>query len=114
MPSIHGAFAAWCVVLVSGLFEIAFAVSMKLSDHFTRPLPAAISVVSGAASVWLLSLTLAVLPLGTAYAVWSGIGVAGSTLVGIGWFGEASSLARLACIALVAAGIVGLQLQGAS
>lgn len=114
MPPITHTATAWLVVLASGLLEIAFSVSMKLSDGYTRPLPSAVSVVAAILSVWLLSLTLKVIPLGTAYAVWAGIGVAGTAVAGILFFHEQADLARLTCIALVVAGIAGLQLQASA
>jgi quaternary ammonium compound-resistance protein SugE len=103
---------AWLVILASGLLEIAFSVSMKLSEGYTRPLPSAISVAAAVLSVWLMSLTLELIPVGTAYAVWAGIGAAGTAVVGMLLFQEPADAARLACIALVVAGIVGLQLLG--
>ncbi|WP_298827271.1 multidrug efflux SMR transporter [uncultured Piscinibacter sp.] len=103
--------SAWLVILASGLLEIAFSVSMKLSDSYTRPVPSLISVLTAILSVWLMSLTLKVIPVGTAYAVWAGIGAAGTALVGVLFFQEPASLARIGCIGLVVAGIVGLQLQ---
>ncbi|MEJ6000177.1 DMT family transporter [Paucibacter soli] len=84
---------------------------MKLSDSFTRPLPSVISVVAAILSVWLMSLTLRILPVGTGYAVWAGIGAAGTAVVGMLFFQEPANLARIACIGMVVAGIVGLQLQ---
>jgi quaternary ammonium compound-resistance protein SugE len=104
--------SAWAVVLLSGALEVVFSVAMKLSDGYTRPTA---SVVSGAAailSVWLMSLTLKALPLGTAYAVWAGFGAAGTAVVGMVWFSEPADLARIGCIGAVVAGIVGLQWLG--
>ena len=106
--------SAWLVILASGLLEIAFSVSMKLSDSFTRMVPSALSVVAAILSVWLMSLTLRVVPVGTAYAVWAGIGAAGTAIVGMLFFQEPANLARIGCIGLVVAGIVGLQLQAAA
>ncbi len=103
--------SAWFVILASGLLEIAFSVSMKLSDSFTRLVPSVLSVVAAILSVWLMSLTLKVIPVGTAYAVWAGIGAAGTAVAGMLFFQEPANLARIACIGLVVAGIVGLQLQ---
>lgn len=101
--------AAWSLVLVSGVLEVVFSVTMKWSDGYTRPAMSVMSVGAAVLSVWLMSLTLRLLPLGTAYAVWAGIGAAGTAVVGVLWLGEPASLARLACIALIVAGIVGLQ-----
>ncbi|MBN3745177.1 multidrug efflux SMR transporter [Burkholderia sp. Se-20373] len=103
--------AAWSIVVASGLLEVVFSVTMKLSDSYSKALPGGISIVAAVLSVWLMSLTLKILPLGDAYAVWAGIGAAGTALVGIVWFHEPVLLGRLFCIALVVVGIVGLQLQ---
>lgn len=110
MLSVSSFFTAWIVVMVSGALEVVFSVSMKLSDSYTKLLPSAVSVLSAVASVWLMSFTLKVLPLGTAYAGWAGVGAAGTALVGILWFNEVASLGRLVCLGAVIAGIVGLQL----
>ncbi|MBK6715852.1 MAG: multidrug efflux SMR transporter [Burkholderiales bacterium] len=109
MTAISHPTTAWFVVLVSGLLEVIFSVGMKLSEGYSRPLPSLISVAAAILSVWLMSLTLKVIPLGTAYAIWAGIGAAGTALAGMLYFQEPASPARLACIALVVAGIVGLQ-----
>ena len=101
---------AWIILLAAGLFEIAWAVCLKASRGFTRPWPSAGVVVFMAASVALLGLALRNLPLGTAYAVWTGIGAAGTVLLGMAWFGESADPSRLACIALILAGIAGLKL----
>ena len=111
MPAITNATSAWLVILASGLLEIAFSVSMKLAESFTRLVPSVVSVAAAILSVWLMSLTLRVIPVGTAYAVWAGIGAAGTAVVGMLLFQEPATLARIACIGLVVAGIVGLQLQ---
>lgn len=111
MFSISTPISAWLVVCLSGALEIVFSVAMQFSDAYTRLLPSLLSIAAGVLSVWLMSTTLRVLPLGTAYAVWAGIGTAGTALVGIVWFGEPASLGRLACMSAVIAGIVGLQLQ---
>lgn len=111
MPSINTPLSAWLVVCLSGLLEIVFSVSMQFSDAYTRLLPSLLSIAAALLSVWLMSTTLRVLPLGTAYAVWAGIGAAGTALVGIVWLGEPASFGRLACIGAVIAGIVGLQMQ---
>lgn len=103
--------SAWLIVLASGFLEIVFALAMKLSETFTKPIPSGISIVAGIFSVWLMSLTLKVIPVGTAYAVWAGIGAAGTAVVGMMLFQEPVTLARIGCIGLVIAGIVGLQLQ---
>lgn len=111
MPAVSSPALAWTLIGISGLLEIAFATSVQLSSGFTRPLPAAASLVFGGLSVYLMSLTLAVIPIGTAYAVWGGIGAVGTVLIGLLAFGESASPVRLLCIGLIVAGIVGLQWQ---
>jgi quaternary ammonium compound-resistance protein SugE len=101
---------AWILLLVAGLLEVGWAVGLKASDGFTRPLPSLLTVLSMAASVGLLGLALRTLPVGTAYAVWTGIGTVGTALLGIALFGEPATAARLACIGLVVLGILGLKL----
>ena len=101
---------AWCLLMVSGLLDVAWAVSMKFSDGYTRPAWSLASLVALAAFVWLLGRALQVLPLGNAYAVWTGVGAVGSVLMGVWLFGEAITAARLGFIALIAVGIVGLKL----
>ncbi|MCA6215999.1 multidrug efflux SMR transporter [Ideonella sp. B7] len=100
---------AWTLILVSGLLEVAFSTSVQLSHGFTRLLPASAALLFGGLSVYLMSLTLQVIPIGTAYAVWGGIGAVGTVLVGLLAFGETLSLLRIGCIALIVLGIVGLQ-----
>ena len=114
MPAITHTTTAWLIILVSGLLEIVFSVSMKLSDNYSKPLPAVISIGAAILSVWLMSLTLKAIPFGTAYAVWAGIGAAGTVVVGMLMFQEPATFSRLGCIGLVVAGIVGLQLQAAA
>jgi quaternary ammonium compound-resistance protein SugE len=101
---------AWCLLIVSGLLDVAWAVSMKFSDGYTRPAWSLASLAALAAFVWLLGRALQVLPLGNAYAVWTGVGAVGSVLMGVWLFGEAITMARLGFIALIAVGIVGLKL----
>jgi quaternary ammonium compound-resistance protein SugE len=101
---------AWILLLVAGLFEIGWAIGLKYTDGFTRPLPSLLTGLSMVVSVVLLSLALRTLPVGTAYAVWTGIGTVGTALLGIALFGEPATAARLACIGLIVAGILGLKL----
>lgn len=101
---------AWVLVLVAGLFETAFAVSLKLSDGFRDLRWTAAFVVFAVLSFTLLSTALRSLPVGTAYAVWVGIGAVGTAVVGILWLGESSAVLRLLSIALILAGVVGLRL----
>jgi quaternary ammonium compound-resistance protein SugE len=101
---------AWLVLLAAGLLEIGWAVGLKYTEGFTRPLPTVLTVLSMIASLALLGLALRSLPLGTAYAVWTGIGTIGTALLGIALFGEAATVLRLACIGLIVMGIIGLKL----
>lgn len=101
---------AWVVLIIAGLFEIGWAVGMKYSAGFTRLWPSVWTVVAMILSVGLLYWAVQRLPLGTAYAVWTGIGAAGTALLGIWLFQESTSLLRLACIMLVVLGVIGLKL----
>jgi len=101
---------AWVLLFLAGLLEVAWAVGLKYTDGFTRPLPTAATLVAMIASVILLALAVRTLPLGTAYAVWTGIGTAGAVLLGIVLFQEPATLARLFFVGLIVAGIVGLKL----
>lgn len=101
---------AWVVLFVAGLFEVGWAVGLKYTEGFTRFWPTVGSGVSMLVSLGLLGVALRTLPLGTAYAVWTGIGSVGTVLLGILLFGESSSALRLACVGLILAGIVGLKL----
>jgi quaternary ammonium compound-resistance protein SugE len=101
---------AWLFLTLAGLSEIGWAVGLKYTAGFTRPLPTVLTVASMIASLGLLGLSLKTLPLGTAYAVWTGVGTLGTAILGIVLFGEVASAPRLACIGLIAAGIVGLKL----
>jgi len=101
---------AWALVGVAGILEIAFALCMKASEGFTRPAPALLTAVAGLSSVILLSLALRTLPVGTGYAVWTGIGAAGTAILGMVLLGDAASLARITCLALIFVGVIGLKL----
>jgi quaternary ammonium compound-resistance protein SugE len=101
---------AWLFLLVAGLFEIVWAVAMKYSAGWTRPWPSVVTIAGMIASVYFLAVALRTIPLGTGYAVWTGIGAVGTAILGIVLFSESLSPARLACIALIVAGIVGLKL----
>lgn len=102
--------AAWGLILVSGLLEVAFALATQASSGFTKAVPATLAMAAGGLSVYLMSLTLNVIPIGTAYAVWGGIGAVGTAAVGLAFLGEPASPIRLLCMALVIAGVIGLQL----
>lgn len=100
---------AWLLLVVAGLFETAFAVALKQSNGFSRLVPTVLFVVFALISFGLLSLAMRSLPVGTAYAVWTGIGAAGTVLVGILFLGESTQVARLVSITLIVAGVVGLR-----
>jgi len=101
---------SWIVLVVAGLFEIAWAASMKRTDGFTRLVPSLVTLALMGVSVYLLSLAMRDLPTGTSYAIWVGIGAAGTALVGIAFLGEPRSALRLASIALIVLGVIGLRL----
>ncbi len=101
---------AWGLLLLAGLFEVAWAVGLKYTEGFTKPVPTVLTIAAMAASLGLLGLALRHLPLGTAYAVWTGVGTLGTVVLGIWLFGESADALRLACIGLIVAGIVGLKL----
>jgi quaternary ammonium compound-resistance protein SugE len=101
---------SWLILLVAGLCEIGWAVGLKYADGFSRLLPSVVTVLAMAMSVVLLGIALRTLPLGTAYAVWTGIGTVGTALLGIWLFGDAATAARLLCIGLIVVGIAGLKL----
>jgi len=101
---------AWFILFLAGVLEIGWAVGLKYTEGFTRPFPTALTLASMAASVGLLGLALKSLPLGTAYAVWTGIGTVGTAIFGILLFGDPADAGRLACIALIVAGILGLKM----
>jgi quaternary ammonium compound-resistance protein SugE len=101
---------AWIYLTVAGLFEIAWAIGLKYTDGFTRLLPSLWTLASMILSIVLLGLALRTLPVGTAYAVWTGIGAVGTAALGIYLFAEPATVARLLCIGLILSGIVGLKL----
>jgi quaternary ammonium compound-resistance protein SugE len=105
---------AWFLLGIAGLLEIAFALSMKSSAGFTRWGPGLLTVVTGVASVFLLSLSLRTLPVGTGYAVWTGIGTAGTAILGIAVLGDSAAPMRVFCIALILAGTIGLKMVSES
>lgn len=105
---------AWVLLGIAGIVEIAFAFGMKASAGFTKPMPALLTVVTGLSSVYLLSLALRTLPVGSAYAVWTGIGAAGTAILGIAVMGESAAPIRIICIALIMTGVIGLKLAEGS
>ena len=101
---------AWIVLFLAGLFEVGWAVGLKYTVGFTRLAPSALTIAAMVGSLWLLAVALKSLPLGTAYAVWTGIGTVGTAVLGIVLFGESTDGVRLACIGLIVVGILGLRL----
>lgn len=101
---------AWIYLGIAGLLEIVWAYAMKLSEGFSRPLPTAITLVGMVASVWFLSLSMKVLPLGTAYVIWTGIGAIGAFVLGIAVLGESVDLLRLVAAVLIVSGLVLMKL----
>ena len=103
---------AWTFLLIAALLEIGWATGLKYTEGFTKPWPTTLVVIALTASMILLATAARTLPIGTAYAVWTGIGTAGTALLGMWLFGESASPLRIACIGLIIAGVLGLQLAG--
>jgi quaternary ammonium compound-resistance protein SugE len=101
---------AWVVLVIAGLFEVVWAIGLKYTEGFTRVWPTVGTVAAMVASVGLLGLAMRSLPVGTAYAVWTGIGAVGTVTLGMLLFSEPATAGRLACVGLILAGIVGLKL----
>ena len=102
---------AWICLLIAAVFEVIWAVGMKFTLGLTRFWPSVFTVLASIVSFVLLAQATKTLPLGTSYAIWTGIGAAGTAALGILWFGESASIARLVCIALIVIGVVGLKLN---
>lgn len=100
---------AWGLLVLAGLFETAWAVGLKYTEGFTRLWPSVATLAAIAVSMGLLGIAAKQLPIGTAYAVWTGIGAVGTVIVGVWLFGEPASLLRLGCLALIVAGVLGLK-----
>ena len=100
---------AWTILIIAGLFEVGWAIGLKYTEGFTRLWPSVWTAAAMIISVYLLAVALKSIPVGTGYAVWTGVGAVGTALLGIILFGEPANAARLACIALIVAGIVGLK-----
>jgi quaternary ammonium compound-resistance protein SugE len=101
---------AWAILVVAGLTEIGWAVGLKYTEGFTRLWPSVWTAAAMVVSLYLLALAAKSLPIGTAYAVWVGIGAAGTAILGMVLFGESRELLRLACVGLIIAGVIGLRL----
>lgn len=102
---------AWILLILAGLAEVVWAVGLKYTEGFTKVVPSVVTIAFMVISVWLLAVALRTIPLGTGYAVWVGIGAVGTAIAGMILFGESKSVARLVCILLIVAGIVGLKLS---
>ncbi|WP_259753554.1 quaternary ammonium compound efflux SMR transporter SugE [Pseudomonas sp. GCEP-101] len=102
---------SWIILFIAGLFEVAWAVGLKYTEGFTRPIPTALTVLAIITSMGLLGLAMRNLPLGTAYAIWTGVGAVGTVIVGIVLFGESMAPVRLLSVALILCGLVGLKLS---
>lgn len=102
---------SWIILFFAGLFEVGWAVGLKYTDGFSRPLPTLLTVGAMVISLGLLGLAMKELPLGTAYAIWTGVGAVGTVIAGIILFGESMALVRLASVALIVTGLVGLKVS---
>lgn len=102
---------AWIMLAAAGALEIVWAIGLKYADGFTKPVPSAITITAMVISMWLLAQAARTLPIGTAYAIWTGIGAVGAALLGMMLFSESANAVRLACIALIVVGIIGLKLS---
>ena len=102
---------AWIILVLAGLFEVVWAVGLKYTEGFTRLVPSAVTLIGMLISFWLLSLAMKTLPLGTAYAIWVGIGAIGAFIAGLVLFHEAASPMRVISVLLIAAGLIGLKLS---
>jgi quaternary ammonium compound-resistance protein SugE len=103
---------AWLILFVAGLFETAWAIGLKYSNGFTKLWPSVFTAVCMAISIWLLSISLKTLPVGSAYAVWTGIGAVGTAILGIILFSESRDVLKILFILMIVAGIVGLRIFG--
>lgn len=101
---------AWITLFIAGVFEVGWAIGLKYTEGFTRVVPTIATVLSMVISLGLLGVALKSLPVGTAYAVWTGVGTVGTAILGMALFGESTAALRLACIGLIVAGIIGLKL----
>ena len=102
---------SWIILFFAGLFEVGWAVGLKYTEGFSKPLPTVLTALAMLVSLGLLGMAMKHLPLGTAYAVWTGVGAVGTVIAGIVLFGESMALLRLASVALIVCGLVGLKLS---
>ena len=101
---------AWFSLIVAGCLEVVWALGIKYTEGFTKPVASTVTIAAMAASVWLLAIAIKTIPVGTGYAVWVGIGAVGAAIGGMILFGESKSAARIVCILLIVAGVIGLKL----
>ncbi|MET0063372.1 MAG: quaternary ammonium compound efflux SMR transporter SugE [Candidatus Thiodiazotropha endolucinida] len=101
---------AWIYLVVAGLFECGWAIGLKYTEGFTKPVPSLLTILAMAISFWLLSVAMKTIPVGTAYAVWTGIGAVGVALLGMVMLGESRDFLRIVSLLLIVSGIVGLKL----
>jgi quaternary ammonium compound-resistance protein SugE len=101
----------WILLILAGLLEVGWAIGLKYTEGFTRPVPTVLTLLSMGVSIGLLGLAVRTLPIGTAYAVWTGIGAAGTVIAGMAMLGEPVNVGRVVCVVLILSGIVGLKLQ---
>lgn len=101
---------SWSYLVLAGVLEVVWAIGLKYTEGFSRLVPSAVTIAAMIASVWFLALALRTIPVGTGYAVWTGIGAVGTAVLGTVLFAEPASAARVACIALIVLGILGLKL----
>lgn len=101
---------AWAYLTVAGLFEIVWAIGLKYSDGFSKPFASLLTIVTMGLSIWFLAQAMKTIPVGTAYAVWTGIGAVGVAVLGMLLFGESREILRLVCLFLIITGIIGLKL----
>jgi quaternary ammonium compound-resistance protein SugE len=99
----------WIILIIAGLFEVAWAVGLKYANGFTKIYPSIFVIVTMSISIYLLSTALKTLPVGSAYAIWTGVGAVGTAILGIILFGESKELIRLICIGIIIVGIIGLR-----
>ena len=100
---------SWIILIIAGLFEMGWAIGLKYTEGFTRLWPSVATLGAMLVSIVLLGIAMKNLPVGTAYAVWTGVGAVGTAILGIYLFGDSASVARLACLAMIAGGIIGLK-----
>lgn len=101
---------AWLYLVIAGLFECAWAIGLKYTEGFSKPIPTILTVIAMGISFWLLSIAMKTIPVGTAYAIWTGIGAVGVAVMGMFLFNESKDILRILCLLLIVTGIIGLKL----